>query len=104
MTDGENRDWDAVRAAAILALIEAATDFGHDDIIAGHAEQLADAVLTVCDEEAVNRMAAQFADETRIRAMDFRNGVDMDLAPSQTLVAPLCVHPPAGRAREAHAA
>ncbi len=87
MTDRETRDWADVRKAAILAIIETATDFGHDDIIAGHAEQFADAVLAICDEEAVNRMAAQFVDETRIKAMDFRNGISMDLEPAKTLVA-----------------
>ena len=86
MAEGETRDWDEMRAAAMRALAEAAeTADGYQ--VTGNAEVLADAVLAVCDEEAVNRMAAQFADETRLRAMDFRNGVDMDLVPSQTLVA-----------------
>lgn len=83
----EARDWAEVRKAAVRAVIEAASDFSHDGPVAGDAEKLADAVLAVCDEEAVNRMADEFVDETRIRAMDFRNGATMDLVPSQTLVA-----------------
>jgi hypothetical protein len=77
----EARSWDEIRAAAIAAVLATGR------ISLARATVIADAVLAVCDEEAVNRMAGTFVDETRIRAMDFRNGASMDLVPSQTLVA-----------------
>lgn len=76
----EARDWNAMREAAIKAVREALRT-------TRAAEKLADAVLAICDEEAVNRMSDTFVNETRIRAMDFRNGASMDLVPSETLVA-----------------
>jgi hypothetical protein len=81
--DTETHEWEAIRAAAIEAVRAAITVPWPDSDV----EEVADAVLAVCDEEAINRMADVFVNETRIRAMDFRNGVDMDLVPSQTLVA-----------------
>lgn len=86
MAEQETRDWADLRIAAIRAVIEVATDFG-TKVVAGDPEKLVDAVLAVCDEEAVNRMADRFVDEARIKAIDFRNGVDMDLEPSKTVVA-----------------
>lgn len=84
MPETETRDWEAVRAAAIEAVVTA-TAGAHWP--RSDAEELADAVLAVCDEEAINRMAQEFVNETRIRAMDFRNGATMDLVPSRALVA-----------------
>lgn len=82
-TEGqEAREWAEVRAAAISAVRAAIPHWPDSD-----CEEIADAVLAVCDEEAVNRMAGQFVAETGIRAMDFRNGASMDLEPSKTLVA-----------------
>lgn len=76
----EAREWAEVRAAAICAVREALRT-------TRAAEALADAVLAVCDEEAVSRMADEFVNETRIKGMDFRNGAHMDLVSSETLVA-----------------
>jgi hypothetical protein len=45
------------------------------------------AVLTVINEDARNRAAVQIADESRIEAMDFRNGAKMRLLPAQTIAA-----------------
>lgn len=88
MAEQDAREWADVRTAAVAALTEVAGSLpGCGCLPAGAAERLADAVLAVCDEEAVNRMAAQFVEETRIRSMDFRNGMAMDLEPSQVLVA-----------------
>jgi hypothetical protein len=88
VADNGTRTWDEVRAAAIQAVSDAAADeFAGDPILQTTAERLADAVLAVVDEEAVSRMTETFVNETRIRAMDFRHGVSMDLVPSETLVA-----------------
>jgi hypothetical protein len=48
---------------------------------------LAEAVMAMVEQEAIDRMAEYFVEETRIRSMDFRNGMSMDLVPSRTLVA-----------------
>lgn len=55
----EVRDWDEVRATAIRALIGAATDFRHDDIIIGSAGHFADAVLDVLKAAAKREYAQQ---------------------------------------------
>jgi len=74
------RDWVLVRQAAIDAVTAVTGD-------PQAAPGIADAVLTVCDEEAVNRMAARLLDDTRIRSMDFRNGMHMELQPARELAA-----------------
>ena len=45
---GTPRDPDEIRRAAVRAVFEVATDFGHDGLVAGDAEKFADAVLAVC--------------------------------------------------------
>lgn len=52
-----------------------------------HAHDLADAVLAVVDDEAIDRMAQHYVDDTRIRAMEFRNGAEMKLKPAQDMAA-----------------
>jgi hypothetical protein len=83
----EAREWEEVRLAAVRAVIAAADDSGDGNLVMGDAVKMAENVLAVCDEEAVNRMADVFVNETRVRGMDFRNGVSMDLVQSETLVA-----------------
>jgi hypothetical protein len=74
MVTQETRDWTEIRAAAVRAVIATATDFGHGDLIAGHAAQFADAVLAVCDEEAVSRLADQLVDESRLQSIRAEDG------------------------------
>lgn len=45
------------------------------------------AVTAVMDEDARNRAAARIADETKIEAMNFRNGMKMELQPAQAIAA-----------------
>ena len=60
MTDTGASEWAEVRAGAVRAVIQAASDFGHDGLVAGDAEQLADAVLGVCDSAAIRLLGEAF--------------------------------------------
>jgi hypothetical protein len=76
----EDRDWTRVREAAIDAVAAVTGD-------PQAAPAIADAVLAVCDEEAVSQMAGQMVEATRIKSLDFRNGMKMDLVPARELAA-----------------
>jgi hypothetical protein len=60
MTDTGASEWAEVRAGAVRAVIQAASDFGHDGLVAGDAGQLADAVLGVCDSAAIRLLEEAF--------------------------------------------
>lgn len=77
-TDDQPRDWEQIRADAVAAVRAAGTRKTADII---------DIVLSVCDEETVRRLTAKLIKETGIRAMDFRDGVSMDLEPARDAVA-----------------
>lgn len=51
------------------------------------ASKAADAAFAVVEDEALDRMAEHFINETKIRSMDFRNGMSMDLEPARELAA-----------------
>jgi hypothetical protein len=51
------------------------------------AEELRPVVEAILAEEAGNRWVQQQVDQTGIRAMDFRNGVEMELEPAREMVA-----------------
>jgi len=70
----EPRTWDELRADAVKAVMAAAADFGHDDIVSGSAAAFAEAVLAAINEETVTRMAATLVDEVRFRSMEIRAG------------------------------
>lgn len=55
-------------------------------VLGPRRKQLTEAVMAEIEQEAVDRMAAQFVDETRIKSMDFRNGVHMDIEPAREIV------------------
>jgi hypothetical protein len=76
----EPRHREELRRAAIGA---AATVTGDP----GGAARVADAVLAVCDEEAIRQMASELVSAARVRSLDFRNGVQMELEPARELVA-----------------
>ncbi|MFJ6215044.1 hypothetical protein ACIQGZ_17165 [Streptomyces sp. NPDC092296] len=46
--------------------------------------------LAVLDDQARERYAQQVADETHLMAIDFRNGMSMELKPAQDMVAIWC--------------
>ncbi|MEU7435664.1 hypothetical protein AB0B07_33225 [Streptomyces sioyaensis] len=48
---------------------------------------IADTVLSVLDDEAAERWIQQQLDQTGIRSMDFRNGMEMELEPARELLA-----------------
>lgn len=77
----EPRDWEALRADAITAVREALK------ISAPKAGLAADAVLSVVDEECVNRLAAQFIADTKLRSMEFRDGARMEMEPAREAAA-----------------
>lgn len=84
----ETRDWAEVRKAAVHAVLQAASDYGHDGLVAGDAEKLADAVLAVCDEEAINRMADEFVAESRLISLGAEDGkATLKAAPAREIVA-----------------
>jgi hypothetical protein len=56
-------------------------------VLGPRRKQLTEAVMAEIEQEAIDRMAAQFVDETRIRSMDFRNGARMDVQPAREIVA-----------------
>jgi hypothetical protein len=71
----EPRDWDAVRAAAIDALAEAAeAEFSGAPILPSTAARLTDAILAVLNEEALNRLGAEYVDASRLRALRAEDG------------------------------
>jgi hypothetical protein len=74
------RDWEQIRAAALDAVNEVLDD-------TPLAERVTDAILAVFDEEAVNRLAAEFIAETKLKSMDFRNGGSMELEPARDAAA-----------------
>ncbi|MFI1161415.1 hypothetical protein [Streptomyces sioyaensis] len=47
---------------------------------------IADTVLAVLDDEAAERWIQQQLDQTGIRSMDFRNGMEMELEPARELL------------------
>jgi hypothetical protein len=75
---GAPRSWEQIRADALTAA-RAAGSRRTSDIV--------DAVLSVVDDETVERMTARLLEDTRLRSMDFRNGARMDLEPSRELAA-----------------
>lgn len=75
---GAPRSWEQIRADALTAA-RAAGSRRTSDIV--------DAVLSVVDDEAVERMTARLLEDTRLRSMDFRNGARMDMEPSRELAA-----------------
>lgn len=52
-----------------------------------YSERLADAALAEIDDEAINRMAQHYIDETHIKALEIRNGANLELQPAQDMVA-----------------
>lgn len=46
-----------------------------------------DRVMAVVEEEAIDRMANLFLEETNLRSMDFRNGMAMEIEPARALAA-----------------
>jgi hypothetical protein len=59
---------------------------GHE-IAHFNSERLADAVLAEIDDEAIDRMAKHYIDETHIKALEIRNGANLELQPAQDMVA-----------------
>jgi hypothetical protein len=80
VTPADPRDWPQVRLAAIDA-VTALTGDPHA------ATPIADAVLAVCGEEAVNRMATEIASTARLKSIGFRDGMHIELEPARELVA-----------------
>lgn len=52
-----------------------------------NSERLADAVLAEIDDEAIDRMAKHYIDETHIKALEIRDGANLELKPAQDMVA-----------------
>jgi len=76
----ESRDWETLRSDAIRAVRQV---IGDDEA----AEAATDAVLSVVDEEAVNRLADEHIRNTNLRSMDFRNGAKMEFQAARELAA-----------------
>jgi hypothetical protein len=53
----------------------------------GECFEIADAVLDLIDDEALDRMANKLLEETNLRAMDYRNGMSMEIEPARALAA-----------------
>ncbi|BFP50053.1 hypothetical protein KCMC57_64210 (plasmid) [Kitasatospora sp. CMC57] len=51
------------------------------------ADVLTDTALAILDDNACTQYAEQVVNETHLKAMDFRNGMAMELEPSQDMVA-----------------
>jgi hypothetical protein len=77
----EPRDWETLRADAITVVREAVK------LSRPKAALAVDAVLAVVDEECVNRLAAEFIADTKLRSMDFTNGARMDMEPAREAAA-----------------
>jgi hypothetical protein len=75
----ESRDWETLRSDAMRA----AREVVGDDL----AEQVTDAILGVIDEEGVNRLADEFIANTKLKSMDFQNGVSMKMEPAREAAA-----------------
>lgn len=60
---------------------------GSNDSDMALATGLADALVDVVDDEALDRMANTLLEETNLRAMDFRNGMSMEIKPARALAA-----------------
>ncbi len=56
-------------------------------VLGSRRRQLTESVMAEIEQEAIDRMAATFVDETRIKSMDFRNGASMDIEPAREIVA-----------------
>jgi len=56
-------------------------------VLGPRRRQLTEAVMAEIEQEAIDRMAATFVDETRIKSMDFRNGASMDIESAREIVA-----------------
>jgi hypothetical protein len=71
------RDWQQVRAEAIKAVLAAATDFGHDLLVAGPADGFADAVLAVVQRvgKPKPRQARKAADARAAKLTEAAKGV-----------------------------
>lgn len=52
-----------------------------------HCAAFTDVALAVIEEAALDRMVERLLEETNLRAMDFRNGMSMELEPARALVA-----------------
>jgi hypothetical protein len=52
-----------------------------------NSERLADAVLAEIDDGAIDRMAKHYIDETHVKALEIRNGANLELQPAQDMVA-----------------
>jgi hypothetical protein len=52
-----------------------------------NSERLADAVLAEIDDEAIDRMAKHYINETHIKALEIRDGANLELKPAQDMVA-----------------
>ena len=55
-------------------------------VLGPRRKQLTEAVMAEIEQEAIDRMAATFVDETRLKSMDFRNGATMDIEPAREIV------------------
>jgi hypothetical protein len=75
-----SREWEELRARAITAAFEITGN-------TGLAEASADAVLSVRDDAARERMTDQLMEAFRIRSMDFRAGAAMDLVAAREMAA-----------------
>lgn len=82
-TKTDLRDQIAERLAAWQT--KHATICEHTQILS-YAEA-ADEIMAVVEGEALDRMADKLLQDTNLRAMDFRNGMSMDIEPAQALAA-----------------
>lgn len=51
------------------------------------ADEVAGIAMSLVEDEAINRMAERLVAETNMRAMDFRNGMSMEIEPARALAA-----------------
>ncbi len=54
-------------------------------VLGPRRRQLTESVMAEIEQEAIDRMAATFVDETRLKSMDFRNGATMDVEPAREI-------------------
>lgn len=57
------------------------------ELSTAEADLIADIAASLVEDEAIDRMAEHFVNETNIRSMDFRNGMSMELEPARALAA-----------------
>lgn len=81
MPDDEPRDWEQLRSDTIRAVTLAMLQ----PVVT--AEEVADAVLEVIDEETVRALCAEHIKNTGIRSMEFRNGAKMEFQAARDLAA-----------------